>query len=210
MSIFQSATSDLSRRSFFKAALGAAAGIMLAAGIAAGALPGMNAEKAYAATGDAVALEDMVVDTEYTVSANLYVRAQLNVILGRDAYLTDLTPPNILTQTFPTTPQVDNATIVKNVDSTYTVTIDGLNDTFGLITIADTSSDGNATVTYKDWVDWNNGGHAQRIDHLEFSVTGTSGSYEFTATEYSNLSPFKADRDWSVTLQVDFNSVKVA
>lgn len=167
-----------------------------------------NTEKAYAATGDTVAVEDMNEGTEYSVTDNLYVKAEFNIILKRNAYLTNLTTPNLFKGQFPTTPLSDNATIVKNADGTFTVNITPLNNTFGLISIADTASNGAASVTNRVYYEnWNTGGYSQRINGLTFAVSDTSGSYSFTASEYANYMNV-GDKSWPVTLQIDFSSVK--
>ena len=109
---------SLSRRNFVKGMLAAGGAVALAA-----AAPAVKPFEAFAATGDSVALDAMVIGTEYTVTANAYVPYSVHrQFVGKDAYLTDYRNP-MKFQGFPTHPQTDNATIVKTATDTYQVTI---------------------------------------------------------------------------------------
>ncbi len=196
------------RRGFVKMA----AGTVAAAALVAAGAESIDFSKAFAATGDTVSVADMVVGQEYTASVNLYVKAKFNLFLGIDAYLTNLTTPNILTGKLPNTKVEDNATIIKTgVDAsgnpTFQIVIPELNDTFGLTSIAETGDPSTAKVTGKTWVNPWIDACEQRVETITFEVTGETSGQEFTASEYANYMG-KGAVSWPVTLMVDYTSIK--
>lgn len=196
------------RRGFVKMA----AGTVAAAALVAAGAESIDFSKAFASTsdgrvlGDAVAKAAMEVGTWYSASVNLYVPAKINVLISMDAYLTNLTTPSIFKK--PTTPVSNNGLICKNANGSYTVYVDEFNNTFGLLGIATSANDGTAaTVVGSISTSWSASTGA-RIDALKFSIpSGTAGSHSFDAKEYANYMNV-GDKDWPVTLQVDFGTVK--
>lgn len=195
---------DISRREFMVGAAAATAGVAL---VSTG-FSLTSPRQAFAAAGDSVAKASMEVGVEYSITANLYVKAELNWVLSMDAYLTNLTTPSLFGSK-PTTPVDDNATIILNDSGEYVITISELNNTFGLTSIATLSSDGEARVTDEGQYLWNEGGHEYRIQPLEITLSSQAGgNHVFTATEYANFVASYSDHDWDVTLQVDFDTIK--
>lgn len=193
-------TQNLTRRDFIKAAAGtaAAAAIVAAGGVS------INVPKAFA---DTVDLSGYDQSKSYTITANLYVRAELNSIIGMDAYLTNLTTPSLF-GTKPTTPASDNAVLTFS-EGKPVVTINSLNNTFGLTYIATTPTDGGAEVTEQGALSWNKGGHETRIQPIGFTISDTSKeNYVFDATEYADFTPYRGDKSWEVTLLIDWTSIK--
>ena len=204
------------RRGFVKMA----AGTVAAAALVAAGAESIDFSKAFASTsdgrvlGDAVAKADMKVGTWYSASVNLYVPAKLNVIVHMDAYLTNLTQPTSIFGAKPTTPVADNGLVRLNSDGTYTVYVDELNNTFGLLTIGGSADGGSANdgsgvvAKTRSTVDWNVSDYTKRINALSFTLpTSYSGNPTFSATEYANFMNF-GDKKWDVTLLVDFSTIK--
>lgn len=203
------------RRGFVKMAAGAVAAAAL---VATGAST-LDIDKAFAGTRDnrdlgaAVAQSEMVPGTWYSASVNLYVKAQFNVIVHMDAYLTNLTKPTSLFGSKPTTPVSDNGLVRLNSDGSYSVYVDDLNNTFGLMTIGGSRNGGAAkddsgsTCVVRGYYDWD-AVDDDRIDAISFTLpAGYSGEPSFAATEYANFMN-QGDKDWPVTLKVDFDTVK--
>ncbi len=204
------------RRGFVKMA----AGTVAAAALVAAGAESIDFSKAFASTsdgrvlGDAVAKADMKVGTWYSASVNLYVPAKLNVIVHMDAYLTNLTQPTSIFGAKPTTPVADNGLVRLNSDGTYTVYVDELNNTFGLLTIGGSADGGSANdgsgvvAKTQATVDWNVSDYTKRINALSFTLPSSySGNPTFSATEYANFMNF-GDKKWDVTLLVDFGTIK--
>lgn len=194
------------RRGFVKLAAGAVAAAAL---VATGAST-LDIDKAFAA--DGVAIDAMEIGKEYTVTANLYVKAKFNAILNIDAYLTNTTTPNILAGKLPNKPVSDNAKIKKTkvqADGTpvFEVRISELNNTFGLTEIADAGNPATATVKSKSFKSGWTSACDQRIEAITFEVTGQNSGQQFEAKEYANFMNQGA-KEWPVTLTVDFSSIK--
>ena len=154
------------------------------------------------AGGSSVAETSKFVPGTYTVTANLYVPAELNSILGLNAYLTNPDNPagvvednGSISNTAPTTPVSANATITIGEDgTTKTLTIPVKNPVFTLqrigngsnVTILDSARNGNTYGQY-------NG----RITSLTVALGDNSGAYVFTdCLEYPTI----LDQDWNVPL----------
>lgn len=154
------------------------------------------------AGGSSVAETSRFVPGTYTITANLYVPAELNSILGLNAYLTNPDNPagvvednRSISNTAPTTPVSANATITIGEDgTTKTLTIPVKNPVFTLqrigngsnVTILDSARNGNTYGQY-------NG----RITSLTVALGDNSGAYAFTdCLEYPTI----LDQDWNVPL----------
>lgn len=154
------------------------------------------------AGGSNVAETSKFVPGTYTITANLYVPAELNSILGLNAYLTNPDNPagvvednGSISNTAPTTPVSANATITIGEDgTTKTLTIPVKNPVFTLqrigngsnVTILDSAKNGNTYGQY-------NG----RITSLTVALGDNSGAYVFTdCLEYPTI----LDQDWNVPL----------
>ena len=154
------------------------------------------------AGGSSVAETSRFVPGTYTITANLYVPAELNSILGLNAYLTNPDNPagvvednGNISNTAPTTPVSANATITIGEDgTTKTLTIPVKNPVFTLqrigngsnVTILDSARNGNTYGQY-------NG----RITSLTVALGDNSGAYVFTdCLEYPTI----LDQDWNVPL----------
>ena len=204
------------RRGFVKMA----AGTVAAAALVAAGAESIDFSKAFASTtdgrelGSAVAQADMKEDVWYSASVNLYVPAKLNVIIGMNAYLTNLTTPSLVGAK-PTTPVANNGFVrLNSSDGSYSVYVDEFNNTFGLLTIGGSKDGGSAndgsgvTVKTRKTAKWKVSNYETRIDALSFTLpAGYTGSPTFDATEYANFMNF-GDKTWAVTLQVDFNTLK--
>ena len=138
----------------------------------------------------------------YTVTANLYVPAELNTILGLNAYLTNPNNPvgvvednGAISNTAPTTPVSTNATITIGDDGvTKILTIPVKNPVFTLqriesgsnVTILDSSRNGNSY-----------GNYSGRITSLTVNLGDNSGFYSFSnCLEYPTI----LEQDWTVPL----------
>lgn len=154
------------------------------------------------AGGSSVAETSRFVPGTYTITANLYVPAELNSILGLNAYLTNPDNPagvvednGSISNTAPTTPVSANAMITIGEDgTTKTLTIPVKNPVFTLqrigngsnVTILDSARNGNTYGQY-------NG----RITSLTVALGDNSGAYVFTdCLEYPTI----LDQDWNVPL----------
>ena len=154
------------------------------------------------AGGSSVAETSRFVPGTYTITANLYVPAELNSILGLNAYLTNPDNPagvvednGSISNTAPTTPVSANAMITIGEDgTTKTLTILVKNPVFTLqrigngsnVTILDSARNGNTYGQY-------NG----RITSLTVALGDNSGAYVFTdCLEYPTI----LDQDWNVPL----------
>lgn len=154
------------------------------------------------AGGSSVAETSRFVPGTYTITANLYVPAELNSILGLNAYLINPDNPagvvednGSISNTAPTTPVSANATITIGEDgTTKTLIIPVKNPVFTLqrigngsnVTILDSARNGNTYGQY-------NG----RITSLTVALGDNSGAYVFTdCLEYPTI----LDQDWNVPL----------
>lgn len=154
------------------------------------------------AGGSSVAETSKFVPGTYTITANLYVPAELNSILGLNAYLTNPDNPagvvednGSISNTAPTTPVSANATITIGEDgTTKTLTIPVKNPVFTLqrigngsnVTILDSARNGNTYGQY-------NG----RITSLTVALGDNNGAYVFTdCLEYPTI----LEQDWNVPL----------
>lgn len=147
----------------------------------------------------------------YTITANLYVPAGLNSILGVNAYLTNPNNPMGVTEdngsisnTAPTTPVSANASITIGEDgTTKTLTIPVKNPVFTLQKISDGSN-----VKILDSVRNTNiyGSYNGRITSLTVTLSDNSGQYTLgDCLEYPTL----LEQDWKVPLYlaVDLSSI---
>lgn len=144
----------------------------------------------------------------YTVTANVYVDAS-DTPIGQNAYVTNPAAPPT---SFPTSPVSDNATLVVQSDGTESLTVPIVNTTFGVLSIADESTDDIVTVTGTTTVSWitDDEGELQRISSITFDVTdfagGTSIATFSPSTEYANYAPYAGYKSWDLHLTVEFDS----
>ena len=188
------------RRGFVKMA----AGTVAAAALVAAGAESIDFSKAFAAT----SLDGLDKSKTYTITANLFVPAELNAVIHMNAYLTNLTTPSIIGPK-PTDPVEDNAVLSFDANGKPVITINELNNTFGLYYIDTVSSNGGATVTQQGECKWNKGGHVNRIQPIGFTINDTSlENYVFSAKEYADFSLARGDKEWEVTLTIDWDSIK--
>ena len=131
----------------------------------------------------------------YTVTANLYVPAEHNEILGINAYLTNTDVP-------PTSAVTDNAILTVKADKSMELEINELNSVFTLQKIGG-CEDAEVVSSEKDETTY--GPYKGRITSLKLNLKSQkdSGYYEFTnCEEYPTL----LSQTWNVPLrlEVDF------
>lgn len=141
-------------------------------------------------------------DGTYTVTANLYVPRDKNLINPNwDAYLTN---PNVP----PMTPVSQNATLVVE-NGEYTLVLDIVNEYFKLIEIGTTEDGATASVT--GTADALEGPFPTRISQLTFQLDSSVSQYVFTGnTERADvvLGPLTVHQtvNFDLTLSVDYSS----
>ncbi len=148
----------------------------------------------------------------YTVTANLYVKAEDNKVLGINAYLTNTELP-------PINPVSENATLIVAANGEMTLKLNELNSIFTLQEI-DGSNDAeivNRTVT--EDVQWPEGFEGEkkinsRISALEIKLKQGVDHYVFSnCKEYPTLLASSAELEgyWDVplTLDIDFDSAYI-
>lgn len=137
----------------------------------------------------------------YTMTANIYVPAAQNTILGVNAL------PNVNDpfgaggeQKAPTDPVYENATVTVNADGTAIVEEDIPNVVF---TLQKMGVSDNAEVLEEHTVDGVYGIYTSRVDHLKIKVNDLSGKYSFKG---SACHPIIMTSDWTVDLglAIDF------
>lgn len=140
----------------------------------------------------------------YRITANLYVPAELNKVLGVNAYLTN--PNNPLGiggyDGVPTTPVSDNATMIIGKDGTRTIILDVVNPVFTLQQIKDGINVKVAAVVRDNEVYSGNTGVSRtgRITKLYATLNDESGLYQFTdCVEFPTL----LEEDWTVPLRLE-------
>lgn len=115
----------------------------------------------------------------YTVMANLYVAAA-DTPIGKNAYVTN--SGNSPTHK-PTSPVSDNATLVVDADGKKTLTVPVVNNTFGVRSIASSSTDGTVLVLSTSDTTWtapsfplSSTPYSTRISSITFDVTNFAGA----------------------------------
>lgn len=154
----------------------------------------------------------------YRITANLYVPAEKNTVLGVNAYLTNpnnpvgTIPDNMpegwnFEAVAPVKPVSDNATLVVKADGTRVIILDVVNPVFTLQSI--TSGDNvSVLATQKDSKVYTDGGSNERtgrITKLYVQLGDESGHYTFgDCVEFPTL----LGQNWYVPLEmgVDFSS----
>lgn len=197
---------NLSRRNFVKGVLAAGGAVALAAAAA----PAVKPFEAFAATGDSVALDAMVIGTEYTVTANAYVPYSVHrqKLVGKDAYLTDYRNP-MKFQGFPTNPQTDNATIVKTATDAYRVTIPIKNEVFEWLETGDTLTGATLVGTTPTTATYKGDASGNRIGSVTVEINSSVGAPVFTnPTEYAAYPIIASTKNWAISLSFDLTSVK--
>ena len=200
---------DLSRRDFLKGAVGVTLAIAaVSAGLSlpgAGEALGTAPQRAYAATATSVGM--------YTITANLYVDKK-DTPIGKNAYVTNSgNPPSHK----PTSPVSNNAKLQVTESGKKLLTVPIVNNTFGVLSIATTSTNNSVKVIDKSMTTWRapwpwSTPYKERISSITFDVTNFSGGNsiaDFTpCAEYATFPLYKGDKHWDLHLIVNFNSAK--
>ena len=200
---------DLSRRDFLKGAVGVTLAI---AAVSAGlSLPGAGealktaSQRAYAATATSAGT--------YTITANLYVDKK-DTPIGKHAYVTNSGNPPFHK---PTSPVSNNAKLQVTESGKKLLTVPIVNNTFGVLSIATTSTNSSVKVIDKSMTTWRapwpwSTPYKERISSITFDVTNFSGGNsiaDFTpCAEYATFPLYKGDKHWDLHLIVNFNSAK--
>jgi len=200
---------DLSRRDFLKGAVGGTLAIaVVSAGgrrPAAGEALGTAPQRAYAATATSAGT--------YTITANLYVDKK-DTPIGKYAYVTNSGNPPFHK---PTSPVSDNAKLQVTESGKKLLTVPIVNNTFGVLSIATTSTNSSVKVIDKSMTTWRapwpwSTPYKERISSITFDVTNFSGGNsiaDFTpCAEYATFPLYKGDKHWDLHLIVNFNSAK--
>lgn len=200
---------DLSRRDFLKGAVGVTLAIAaVSAGLSlpgAGEALGTAPQRAYAATATSVGM--------YTITANLYVDKK-DTPIGKNAYVTNSGNPPFHK---PTSPVSNNAKLQVTESGKKLLTVPIVNNTFGVLSIATTSTNSSVKVIDKSMTTWRapwpwSTPYKERISSITFDVTNFSGGNsiaDFTpCAEYATFPLYKGDKHWDLHLIVNFNSAK--
>ena len=200
---------DLSRRDFLKGAVGVTLAIaVVSAGLSlpgAGEALGTAPQRAYAATATSAGT--------YTITANLYVDKK-DTPIGKYAYVTNSGNPPFHK---PTSPVSDNAKLQVTESGKKLLTVPIVNNTFGVLSIATTSTNNSVKVIDKSMTTWRapwpwSTPYKERISSITFDVTNFSGGNsiaDFTpCAEYATFPLYKGDKHWDLHLIVNFNSAK--
>ena len=200
---------DLSRRDFLKGAVGVTLAIAaVSAGLSlpgAGGALGTAPQRAYAATATSAGT--------YTITANLYVDKK-DTPIGKYAYVTNSGNPPFHK---PTSPVSDNAKLQVTESGKKLLTVPIVNNTFGVLSIATTSTNSSVKVIDKSMTTWRapwpwSTPYKERISSITFDVTNFSGGNsiaDFTpCAEYATFPRYKGDKHWDLHLIVNFNSAK--
>lgn len=200
---------DLSRRDFLKGAVGVTLAIAaVSAGLSlpgAGEALGTAPQRAYAATATSAGT--------YTITANLYVDKK-DTPIGKNAYVTNSGNPPFHK---PTSPVSDNAKLQVTESGKKLLTVPIVNNTFGVLSIATTSTNNSVKVIDKSMTTWRapwpwSTPYKERISSITFDVTNFSGGNsiaDFTpCAEYATFPLYKGDKHWDLHLIVNFNSAK--
>lgn len=201
---------DLSRRDFLKGAVGVTLAIAaVSAGLSlpgAGEALGTAPQRAYAATATSVGM--------YTITANLYVDKK-DTPIGKNAYVTNSGNPPFHK---PTSPVSNNAKLQVTESGKKLLTVPIVNNTFGVLSIATTSTNNSVKVIDKSMTTWRapwpwSTPYKERISSITFDVTNFSGGNsiaDFTpCAEYATFPLYKGDKHWDLHLIVNFNSAKL-
>ena len=200
---------DLSRRDFLKGAVGVTLAIAaVSAGLSlpgAGEALGTAPQRAYAATATSAGT--------YTITANLYVDKK-DTPIGKHAYVTNSGNPPFHK---PTSPVSNNAKLQVTESGKKLLTVPIVNNTFGVLSIATTSTNSSVKVIDKSMTTWRapwpwSTPYKERISSITFDVTNFSGGNsiaDFTpCAEYATFPLYKGDKHWDLHLIVNFNSAK--
>lgn len=200
---------NLSRRDFLKGAVGVTLAIAaVSAGLSlpgAGEALGTAPQRAYAATATSAGA--------YTITANLYVDKK-DTPIGKYAYVTNSGNPPFHK---PTSPVSDNAKLQVTESGKKLLTVPIVNNTFGVLSIATTSTNSSVKVIDKSMTTWRapwpwSTPYKERISSITFDVTNFSGGNpiaDFTpCAEYATFPLYKGDKHWDLHLIVNFNSAK--
>ena len=148
---------------------------------------------------------------DYVVTANLYVKAQDNSVLGINAYLTNTALP-------PRTPVSENATLSVAADGEMTLKLNELNNVFTLQEIGGSNDAEIVKKTFTDDIQWPEDYTGEkkissRISTLEIKLKQGVDKYVFSnCKEYPTLlADTNLEGYWNVplTLEVDIGSAYI-
>lgn len=175
-------------------------GALIAAAVFVTAVPFLGVEVASADSG--------LAEGTYTISANVYVDSSDSPI-GLNAYVTNPTAPPT---GYPSSPVSANATLVVQSDGTELLTVPIVNETFGVLSIAASDTDGEVDVVSSSTTSWSTtwGGTKQRISEITFDVTDFGGGSDVAtfspSSEYADFLLYLGTKSWDLHLVVDFDS----
>ena len=139
--------------------------------------------------------------TPQPITANLYVKSTDNLVLPVNAYLTN-------SFVMPTSAVSNNATILDNNDGTYTLSVPVVNNTFALISI-DAPNGGVSNIVETRNTGTYGSNTNGRITNLTMTIEqGTTSVYFTNCHEYSSYFVSKGDKNFNLTLDVDWSNVK--
>ncbi|WP_448060602.1 hypothetical protein [Cellulomonas hominis] len=142
------------------------------------------------------------------MTANVYVDAS-DTPIGQNAYVTNPGTPPL---NMPTAPVANNATLAVLGDGTELLTVPIVNTTFGVLSVAPTSTDSTVLVVATSLSTWATtwGGTKQRISSVTFDVTDFDGGTDVAtfspSSEYANFLLYVGNKSWDLHLVVDFDS----
>lgn len=151
-------------------------------------------------------------DGTYTVTANVYVD-KADTPIGKNAYVTNSGNPP---RDKPTSPVYNNATLVIK-DGKKLLTVPIVNDTFGILSIADTSTDGVVSVVGTTETAWKapfpwTAPYANRIATITFDVTnfaaGTSVATFSPSKEFATFPLYRGDKAWNLHFVADLSAAQ--
>ena len=144
----------------------------------------------------------------YRVTANLFVPAAKNDILGLTAYMTNpknpLVDPRDPNYGIPTTPVRDNASLIVDKRGTRSLIVDVPNPAFTLMQLGTPSAGVELAGVARDNRTYgaNTGG---RITQAVFSLDSTKSDYVFSRSRVY-AAPLQLDKTWDIHLAVDYAS----
>lgn len=134
----------------------------------------------------------------YTLTANLYVPGDKNVVLnGVTAYITNTSVP-------PTVPVSMNAQLDVSENAKPILTVKSFNEIFTLQNIEDAE---NAHIISKDTVSGTFGSYTSRINGLKIELDDYSGIYNFTNCRQRPIIK-DYDIEMSIQMKVEFNTAQ--
>lgn len=146
----------------------------------------------------------------YRITANLFVPASENDILGRTAFMTNpknpLAPEGSANYGIPLEPVSDNATLTVAANGARSLTIDLPNPAFTLIEFGTPSKGVTVSGVHRDGKKL--GAHtAGRITKVVLALDSTTSTAVFTRSRVF-AAPLGVDKTWNLSLEVDTASAR--